>query len=57
MAKRKSELERAIQSLEAERAVLDAAIAKLRQEQAKKPAVKRTPKASAASLPSEAAAR
>lgn len=42
MAKRRSELERAIQSLQAKRDVLDAAIAELKSEQAKKPAVKRT---------------
>jgi hypothetical protein len=41
MAKKKSQIERAIESLEAERAVLDAAIAKLKAELAKKPAVKR----------------
>lgn len=53
MAKRKSQVERAIESLEAERAVLDAAIAKLRQELAKKPAPKR--KASVAALPLDTA--
>lgn len=42
MAKKKSQIDRAIESLEAKRAVLDAAIAELRQEQAKKPAPKRT---------------
>jgi cell division protein FtsB len=35
MAKRKSQLERAIESLEADRAVIDAAIAKLKQQQPK----------------------
>jgi cell division protein FtsB len=58
MAKRKSQVERAIESLEAERAVLDAAINKLRQELAKKPAAKPTAKRKApvAAMPLDEAA-
>lgn len=56
MARRKTQIDKAIESLEAERAVLDAAISKLRQEQAKKPTVKRTSRVSAAP-PAEAIAR
>jgi len=37
MAKKKSQLERAIESLEADKAVLESAISRLRQELAKQP--------------------
>lgn len=52
MAKKKSGIDKAIEALEAKRAVLDLAISELKAEQAKKPAPKRAkPAAVAAAEP------
>lgn len=48
---KKTQIDRAIEQLEGERAVLDAAIAKLKQQQAKTP--KRTPRPKADAAPME----